>query len=152
MSSTFDRPSLPPVGWVSHLSDDDRELLSSYGEFFGVQPDHDMIKQGEEQRQVFLVISGKLEVRRTGLNDDLVLGVIESGESIGEIALFDAGAASASIRALEFCQVWCIDRESIGSFVHDNPGAGNHLLFGLATILSQRIRTLTNQLVDARHT
>jgi CRP/FNR family transcriptional regulator, cyclic AMP receptor protein len=150
MSSNFDRPTLPSVGWVSHLADDDRELLSSYGEFFGVQPDHDMIKQGEEQRQLFLVISGKLEARRVGMNDDLVLGIIEAGESIGEIALFDSDSASASIRALEFCQVWCIDRESIASFVKDNPVAGNQLLFGLAHILSQRVRSLSRQVVEAK--
>ncbi|NJK92837.1 MAG: cyclic nucleotide-binding domain-containing protein [Blastochloris sp.] len=121
MSSAFDRPTLPAVGWVANLNDDDRDLLASYGEFFGIQPDHDMIKQGDEQNQLFLVISGRLEVRRIGLNDDLVLGVISAGESIGEMSLFDIGPASASIRALEFCQVWRIDKESIGSFVADSP-------------------------------
>ncbi|MDZ4789085.1 MAG: cyclic nucleotide-binding domain-containing protein [Blastochloris sp.] len=150
MSTTFDRPTLPAVGWVANLAEDDRNLLASYGEFLGIQPDHDMIRQGEDQNQVFLVISGKLEVRRMGMQDDLVMGLIKAGESIGEIALFDVGPASASIRALEFCQVWVIDRTAITGFVTDNPVAGNLLLFGLATILSQRARTLSNQVVDAR--
>lgn len=150
MSTTFDRPSLPAVGWVANINEDDRDLLATYGEFLGVQPDHDMIRQGEDQNQLFLVISGQLEVRRMGIQDDLVMGLIKAGESIGEIALFDAGPASASIRALEFCQVWCINRESIMSFVADNPVSGNHLLVGLATILSQRARVLSNQVVEAR--
>lgn len=150
MSITFDRPTLPAVGWVANINEDDRDLLATYGEFLGVQPDHDMIRQGEDQNQLFLVISGQLEVRRMGIQDDLVMGVIKAGESIGEIALFDSGPASASIRALEFCQVWCINRESITSFVTDNPVAGNHLLVGLATILSQRARVLSNQVVEAR--
>ena len=150
MSSTFDRPTLPPVGWVAELKEEDRDLLASYGEFLGVQPDHDMIRQGDEQKHLYFVISGKLEVRRIGLTDDIVVSVIDAGEAIGEIAIFDPGPASASIRALEFSQIWRIDSDSLGSFLTDNPVAGISLITHLATILSQRVRQLMTQLVSAK--
>ena len=150
MSSTFDRPTLPAVGWVAELKEEDRDLLASYGEFLGIQPDHDMIRQGDDQKHLYFVIGGKLEVRRIGLQDDVVVGVIEAGEAIGEIAVFDPGPASASIRALEFSQIWRIDSDSLGSFLADNPVAGVSLLTHLATILSQRVRQVMSQLVDAK--
>jgi len=150
MAESFDRPTLPKTGFLEAMADDDRDLLASYGEFRGVQPDHDMIRQGEEQQQVYFVISGKLEVRRQGLADDIVVGIISPGESIGEMSVFDAGPASASIRALEFSQIWVIDGVSLKSFIRDSPVAGNQILLGLATILSQRVRQLSRQLVDAR--
>jgi CRP-like cAMP-binding protein len=150
MSDAFDRPTLPDAGFLAGLPEDDRDLLASYGEFRGVQPDHDMIRQGEEQHDVFFVISGKLEVRRQGMEDDIVVGCINAGESIGEMSVFDHGPASANIRALEFSQIWKIDGESLKQFIQDNPVCGNKMLLGLSTILSQRVRTLSRQLVDAK--
>lgn len=150
MSEEFDRPTLPETGFLKGVRDDDRDLLASYGEFLGIQPDHDMIRQGEEQKHVYFVISGKLEVRRQGLGDDIVVGTIEKGESIGEISVFDHGEASASIRALEFAQVWRIDGDSLKEFIDASPACGNQILLGLAVILSGRIRVLSRQLVDAR--
>ncbi|MEM6822909.1 MAG: cyclic nucleotide-binding domain-containing protein [Verrucomicrobiota bacterium] len=150
MSTEFDRPTLPEAGFLAGLPEDDRDLLASYGEFRGVQPDHDMIRQGDIQEHLYFVISGKLEVRRQGVQDDIVVGTILPGESIGEISVFDIGPASASIRALEFSQVWWIDGNSLKDFIRDSPVAGNHIMLGLATILSKRVRTLSSQLVDAR--
>ncbi len=132
------------------IPEDDRDLLASYGEFRGVQPDHDMIRQGEEQLHIYFVISGRLEVRRQGLEDDIVVGSISAGESIGEMSVFDQGPASANIRALEFSQIWRIDGESLKQFINDNPVCGNRILLGLSTILSKRVRALSAQLVDAR--
>jgi len=150
MSQKFDRPTLPETGFLEGIRPDDLDLLASYGEFLGIQPDHDMIRQGEEQLHVYFVISGRLEVRRQGLSDDIVVGTIEPGESIGEISVFDPGEASASIRALEFTQVWRIDGESLRDFIKDSPACGNIILLGLSVILSKRVRLLSRQLVDAR--
>jgi CRP-like cAMP-binding protein len=148
--SGFDRPALPPAGWVAALKEEDRNLLASYGEFVGVHPDHDMIRQGEHQNLVYFVISGRLEVRKQGLQDDIILGVIGNNESIGEISIFDPAPASASVRALEFSQVWKIDRDSLLGFIQDSPVAGNIILLGVSEILSRRLREASAQLVDAK--
>lgn len=148
--SGFDRPTLPDAGWVSALKEEDRELLSTYGEFAGVHPDYDLIRQGDVQSHVYYVISGKLEVRRQGLEDDIIVGVIGPGESIGEISIFDPEPASASVRALEFTQVWKINRDSLLDFIQDSPVAGNALLMGICQILGRRLKQASTQLVDAK--
>jgi CRP-like cAMP-binding protein len=146
----FDRPTLPPIGWVAHLKEEDRDLLATYGEFIGVHPDHDMIREGDEQKSVYFVISGKLEVRKQGLDDDIIVGVVGEGGSIGELSLFDPAPANASVRALEFSQVWRIDRDSLMGFMADSPVAGNIILQGICEILSRRLREANAQLVDAK--
>lgn len=148
--SGIDRPTLPAIGWVADLKEEDRDLLASYGVFCGVHPDHDMIRQGEPQNEVYFVISGRLEARRQGLNDDIIVGVIEEGESIGELSLFDPSPADASVRALEFSQVWKIDRESLMGFISQSPGAGNRMLKGICGVLSRRLREANAKLVDAK--
>ena len=67
MSDTFSQPTLPPIGWVADLKDEDRELLASYGEFVSAYPDRDLIEQGWEQSHLYLVVGGTLDVRRIGL-------------------------------------------------------------------------------------
>ncbi|MFQ3670837.1 MAG: cyclic nucleotide-binding domain-containing protein [Verrucomicrobiia bacterium] len=149
MSDSLDQPVLPPIGFVADLKDEDRELLSSYGEFLPANPEHDLIEQGWPQEHLFLLISGQLEVRRTGLEKDVLIGVINPGESVGETSVFDPGPASATVRPREFSQVWRIDRDSLNSYLADNPVAGVILLIGIATALSQRVRLLTASLTDA---
>ncbi|MEM9445679.1 MAG: cyclic nucleotide-binding domain-containing protein [Verrucomicrobiota bacterium] len=150
MNQSFDRPTLPAVGWVKSLKGDDRELLATYGEFISVEPDHDLIRQGDQQDNLYLVIAGSLEVRREGIDRDIIVGSIKEGESIGEISIFDPGEASASVRAYEFSQIWRISRENLNSFLTDNQGAGVFLMVELNHILSKRLRKLNALLVDAK--
>lgn len=148
MAVELTSPNLPPIGWVATLKDEDRDLLGSYGEFVALYPEKDLIRQGQEQKHLYMVVSGLLEVRRDGLEQDIVIGRIQPGESIGEVSIFDPGPASATVRALEFSQIWKIDRDSLNSFLSNNPVAGNLVMVGLSTILSKRIRTLNARLVD----
>jgi CRP/FNR family transcriptional regulator, cyclic AMP receptor protein len=150
MTSPIDRPTLPDTGIFSGLKQDDLDLLASYGSFQCIQPDHDMIRQGEDQQHLYFVIQGKLGVRRQGINDDVVIGVIQAGESIGEMSIFDPAPASASVRAMETSYVWKIDAPALRDFNRDNPGASNRILVNLATVLSRRLRTLGAALVDAK--
>ena len=64
MSDILTKPTLPTFSWIGHLKDDDRELLSSYGEFFPGHPGIVIIEEGAMQTQVIVVITGKLEVPR----------------------------------------------------------------------------------------
>jgi CRP-like cAMP-binding protein len=121
--------------------DDDRELLSSYGEFFPGHPGSVILEEGAQQTDVFVVISGVLEVHGTDEEGNRVLRArVGPGETLGEISLFDRGPATATVTASKFCQLWRIADEDLIQFMEDNPGAGNVLLRTLATILAQRLR------------
>ena len=135
------KPALPTFSWVGHLKDDDRELLSSYGEFFPGHPGNVIIEEGVQQTEVFVVISGELEVHSNDEDGNPVLRArVSPGETIGEISLFDPGPALATVTASEFSQLWRIADSRLIQFMEDNPGAGNVLLRTLASILAHRLR------------
>ncbi len=141
MSDSFSSPTLPTFSWIGHLKQDDRELLSSYGEFFPGHPGNVIIEEGVLQTEVFVVISGELEVRaKQEDGSDVLLARIGPGETLGEISLFDKGPAAATVTAVEFSQLWRIADSDLMQFMEDNPGAGNVLLRTLASILAQRLR------------
>ena len=143
MSDLLSSPTLPSFSWIGHLKPDDRELLSSYGEFFPGHPGNVIIEEGSMQTEVFVVISGKLEVRASQEDgSELVLAQVGPGETLGEISLFDPGPAAATVSAIEFSQLWRIADDDLIHFMEENPGAGNVLLRTLATILAQRLRQI----------
>jgi len=143
MSESLSKPTLPTFSWIGHLKDDDRELLSSYGEFFPGHPGNVIIEEGAMQTEVFVVISGKLEVHARQEDGSVaLLAQVGPGETLGEISLFSPGPAAASVTALEFSQLWRIADDSLMEFMQENPGAGNLLLRTLASILAQRLRQM----------
>lgn len=140
----FNSPELPATGLVEDLDPDDRRLLSDYGEFLPLQAGTDLIKEGEPQNCLYLVLSGVLHVHRLKDNKRTLLGRIEPGESIGEVAIFDPGPASANITAQEFCQIWKATREDLDNFLKAYPEAGTRFLLAILGELSRRLR-LTNE-------
>lgn len=143
MSDTLSKPTLPTFSWIGHLKDDDRELLSSYGQFFPGHPGNVIIEEGSLQEEVFVVISGRLEVRaKQDDGGEMLLATVGPGETLGEISLFVPGPAAATVTAVEFSQLWRIADADLMDFMQENPGAGNVLLRTLATILAQRLRQM----------
>ena len=141
MSHELSKPTLPIFSWIGHLKDDDRDLLSSYGEFFPGHPGVAIIEEGVQQTEVLVVISGKLQVHSMQANGEArLLAEVGPGETLGEISLFTPGPATATVIPTEFSQLWRIADSDLIQFMTDNPGAGNVLLRTLATILAQRLR------------
>src|SRR4051812_4609835 len=64
-TSNFTTPELPAKGIIEPLGDDDRLLLSSYGEFLPVHERQTLIAEGHQQNSLYFVISGNLHVSTT---------------------------------------------------------------------------------------
>ena len=147
--SELTNPELPALGIVAALDDDDRRLLSDYGEFLPVQPGADLIKEGQEQNSLFFVISGVLHAHSEKDGRRALLGRIASGETIGEMAVFAPAPASANVTAQEFAQVWKATRADLMGFLEAYPEAGGRLLLEIAAELSRRMRGLVEKLSTA---
>ena len=135
------------MGLVAGLEEEDRLLLSDYGEFLPVQEDQLLIAEGQDQNCLYFVISGVLHVHTDRDEKRTLIARIQAGESIGEINIFDPGKASASVTAKSFSQVWKATREDFETFVQAYPQPGNRLLTALITELSKRIRHMNEKLV-----
>ena len=108
MAETPAKPTLPTFSWIGHLLDDDRELLSSYGDFFPGHPGGVVIEEGSQQTEVIVVISGLLEVHNTDEEGNRVLRAqVGPGETLGEIGLFDPGPALASVTLEDMITLIC---------------------------------------------
>ncbi len=117
------------------MEEEDRRLLSNYGEFLPGQEGDTLIEEGADQNSLLFLISGLLHVV-TAKDDKLtLLARVEPGESIGEVNLFDPSKASASVVSKSFSQVWKADRNDLDGLSqslsrrrrspHDRPSLGD---------------------------
>ncbi len=148
MSTKLTRPELPAVGIVADMDAADRALLTGYGEFFPAQDGQLLIKAGDAQESLFLVISGLLHVTILVDGRPKLVARVEAGETLGEISVFDPGRASATVIAQEFSQIWKASRRDIDEFVKAYPQAGASLLSGIITVMCRRIRNMNDKLAD----
>jgi len=145
----FNRPEIPAVGIAAGLEDDDRRLLSNYGEFLPVQAEQLLIEEGKPQDSLYFVISGVLHVHTLRDGKLSLLARIEAGVTLGEVNIFNPSTASASVTAKIFSQVWRIDRGALEEFVEAYPAAGSRLLIGILAEMSRRIRSMNEKLNTA---
>lgn len=94
-----------------------------------------LIKTGETNNNVYLILSGAFNVHLTENNSDPVI-VLGPGQSIGEIAVIDHQPASAYVSAAEDSRILLIDEEVMWSLIGSSHAIANNLL----VILSQRLR------------
>ena len=148
MSEELTSPYLPAVGCVADLTKEDRDTLSTYGDFHLAEAGTVLIRQGESHGKLFLVLSGLLHAVRKEEDRDALLGTIKKGEWLGEVDLFDPSSAVCSVVVREPSQYWVIDRENLEQFLSTYQEAGILLLIGIASTLSRRLRGVTGRLME----
>jgi|APGre2960657404_1045060.scaffolds.fasta_scaffold09737_3 CRP/FNR family cyclic AMP-dependent transcriptional regulator len=144
----WNRPELPRFGILKGMDDEDRLHLGDFGEFLPAHPKQQIITDGMPQDSLFFVISGVLHVHLTVDGREKLIARIESGQTLGEVNLFDPALASASVTAQEFSQIWRANRADIEAFVEAYPKAGCDLLSGILAGMSRRIRDMNERLAD----
>ena len=92
MSEEIARSSmLPAISWLTSLSEEERELFSTYGNKISVEPENAIIREGEPQPNFYFILQGTLSVKRGKGGDESVVGVVSAGESLGEMTMVTRG-------------------------------------------------------------
>lgn len=146
MSADFSTPKLPALGILEPLGDEDRDILSGYGEFLPANPNTPLIEEGLTQNSLFFVISGKLHATAMRAGHSVLLGTIQTGETVGEINLLDPDKASATVTAVEFSQVWRIDSGSLEQYINEYPRPASWLLIGVGKTIAHRLRAVNQKI------
>ena len=92
-----------------------------------------IFRQGEPGDQMYVITSGSVAVEHNGQ----MVAVLGAGELLGELALIDAGARSASAIARSDCCLAPIDRERFLFLVRETPFFALQVMQSLVTRLRQ---------------
>jgi putative peptide zinc metalloprotease protein len=107
---------LARVRFLAGLSRPALLAIASHLEEQPVEAGATVVTADEVGDRFYLVRSGRLEAIA---RDGRILGTILAGEGFGEMALLDRKPRGATVRALEPCQLWSLDRGHFERWVRD---------------------------------
>lgn len=141
---------LPEMGFASEFDEEERSRLGNFGEFLSLSDGDVLIEEGATQDSLFLIVFGTFHVQTGALGRPVLLGNLRSGDTVGEVNIFDPGTASASVISKSISQVWRIDRASLEQYLEAHPKEAARLLVGISTQLSKRLRKTNQKVAMAR--
>lgn len=126
----------------------ERELLRLMRRFETVscEAGNAVMHQDKEGRELYVVMSGELEVLRDGRK----VATLRTGEHVGEMALVRSQPRSATVRAVENSELLVLRRNEFYAIVRDEPELAVKLLWQLSGALADRLAETTRELGIAR--
>jgi len=111
-----------------------------------LRADEMLFERGAEGREFFTIMEGRLKATAEGSDGrELVFSIMETGDVIGEIALFDGEPRSLRVTAIEPSRLLVIHRADFLHFLERHPAIAHKLLAALA----RRVRSATSLMEDA---
>lgn len=101
-----------------------------------------LMKEGEMSNSMYWVQSGTLRLFKKKGSGFIEIGVVHSGEVVGEMSFLDNQPRSASVEALQPCDIVEIPRGKFEEFI----GAQPSWMKSLIQTLVKRLRTTNNRL------
>jgi CRP-like cAMP-binding protein len=140
-AETHIEESLPPIGFVADLEPDVRSRLTAVGQFTECPVGSLLAVQGRAHNVMSLILSGRVSVIVQAHGDLVELGLLKSGDVVGEMSLIDPLVASSTARVTEgSARLWTIEHEAFDLFVEADPKAGRELFKALGKVLCRRVR------------
>jgi len=132
--------TLSRAGILSFMDDESRALLAGYGDLITTQPGQVLIKEGDVNTHLYMVLDGKFNITTSALGNPVHLDTVGKSDCIGEVAIFHPDRASATVTCLQAARLWRIDVTGLQQFLSDWPTAGCAVILGLNILLSRRLR------------
>jgi putative methionine-R-sulfoxide reductase with GAF domain len=105
-----------------------------------------IFKEGDKGEVMYVIQAGRVRIKRDGPSGEITLGVLESGEIFGEMALFDRLPRSATAVASGDARILSVDRKKLFPTISKDPT----LLFKILETMSQRIRKLDDEIAKLK--
>ena len=114
-------------------------------ETINLRPEEYLMREGEESHNMYYVQSGTLAVYKLKGGAEKQIGTIYSGELVGEMSFLDNAPRSASVKAIQECELVVVPREKFEKFLIEQPKWFTALL---ETLLDRLRRANTRIKID----
>lgn len=101
-----------------------------------------LMKEGDNSNSMYWVQGGTLRLFKKKGQGFIELGVVHSGEVVGEMSFLDSQPRSASVEALQPCDIVEIPRGNFDEFINSQPS----WMKSLIQTLVKRLRSTNNRL------
>lgn len=102
--------------------------------------------EGDKGEIMYVIQSGKVKVTKNTPKGEIELAVLGSGDILGEMALFDKLARSATAAAVGEARILSVDKKKLFATISRDPT----LAFKIIETMSHRIRKLNKEFTEFR--
>ena len=137
--------------FFTDLDLDEMEMLSYWMKAYIAPAGTLILKEGQEGNACLcIIVEGAVNIfKLSSPNDDHVkVAEIEAGASIGEMSVIDGLPLSASAISLTDATILIMTRDNFQNLLKKNCNLGIKILYRVARIISERLRTTTGRLAD----
>ena len=143
MADDIQKPRIPRTGIFDSADEKTMGALEEIATTRNLVAGEVLFEQGDDGDTLYLIEDGVLEVSvLSSEGRKLYLELMHPGEFLGEIALLDPGARTATISARESTRLLCISRSDLVDACRSSPDLG----LGVATIAARRLREISQKL------
>jgi CRP-like cAMP-binding protein len=141
---------IPKCALLENFSTAEVRMLAHFMEVYRAEVGVDLIREGEGGDFMLMIVQGKVEVRkRDRWNTPQLLATVGAGMTLGEMSMIDGEARFATCVASEAALIAVLDRENLARIIVEQPMLGAKILMELVLILSQRLRSTSEQFLGA---
>ena len=122
------------------------QMLFSYGSKKNIAKGQYMIREGQSDKTVFILLSGAVDILKKDKNGNiqLVSRIVDAGTILGEMSIFLDEARSSSVRVAEDALVLVFTGEKFLSAVINTPELAMRILKNM----SSKLKTANEQLIQ----
>ncbi len=125
------------------------EKLASSLEVRRCEPGSLLFKEGDASRELFIVLSGELEVMKLSKRGrDARIAVVGMGDSIGEMSIVDDQPRSATVIAVAPSQLMRLGADDLSRLAETDLRSYATILHNVAREISRRLRVADGIIAD----
>ena len=133
------REVLAELPLLSQLAEDQRSAVIEAGHEKSLERGEILFHEGEPSEALFAVISGQLKlVRYSPKGRELLIHLVNPGQTFAEAALFAAATYPATAEATQACRLWCLPRAALLELMRATPELGLAML-GSISVWTRRV-------------
>ena len=137
--------------FFTDLDQDEMQMLAYWMKAYTAPAGTLVLKEGQEgNASLCIIVEGTVDIfKLSSPNDDHVkVAEIAAGASIGEMSVIDGLPLSASAISLTDTTILIMTRDDFHNLLKKNSNLGIKILYRVARIISERLRTTTGRLAD----
>ncbi len=139
------------LGHSKFFVDFTHENIISLAEFMQVyhaNPGDTIIREGETDDYMLFIMEGRINIVKTDMHGELrAMASVGPGATLGEMSMIDGEPRFASCIAVDATTFSVFSRDSMVDIIMADPALGAKILIKLVTLLSQRLRETSTNLL-----
>lgn len=126
----------------------DIQRLAAFMHVYRANAGEMIIREGDVDDYMLLIIQGRVDIVKTDSHGkDQPMTSVGEGATLGEMSMIDGEARFATCIAVEPTTFAVLSRDSMVQIILEEPSLGAKVLIKLVTLLSQRLRHTSSDLL-----